>query len=57
MDRLEQNNSFNFLKGGLVYSDLITTVSKKYAEEIQTPEFGNGQDPVIRNVLQTCTAF
>ena len=48
MDRLEQNNSFNFLKGGLVYSDLITTVSKKYAEEIQTPEFGNGQDPVIR---------
>ena len=42
MDRLEQYDLFNFLKGGLVYSDALTTVSRKYAEEIQTPEFGNG---------------
>jgi starch synthase len=42
MDRLEQYDTFNFLKGGIVYSDIITTVSQKYAEEIQTPEFGNG---------------
>jgi len=48
MDRVEQYDTFNFLKGGIVYSDAITTVSRKYAEEIQTPEFGNGLDPVLR---------
>ncbi len=39
----------NLLKGGLVYSDYLTTVSKKYAEEIQTPEFGFGLDGVARS--------
>jgi starch synthase len=39
----------NFLKGGLVYSDFLTTVSRKYAEEIQTPEFGYGLDGVMRS--------
>jgi starch synthase len=48
MDKVEQFDSFNFLKGGLVYSDMLTTVSRKYAEEIQTPEFGEGLDSVLR---------
>jgi len=48
MDRLEHYNTFNFLKGGAVYSDALTTVSRKYAEEIQTAEFGNGLDGVFR---------
>lgn len=48
MDKLEQFDRFNFLKGGLVYSDLLTTVSHKYAEEIQTPEFGERLDSVLR---------
>ena len=48
MDKLEQFDNFNFLKGGLVYSDILTTVSRKYAEEIQTPEFGNQLDSVLR---------
>jgi len=39
----------NFLKGGLIYSDYLTTVSPKYAKEIQTPEFGFGLDGVIRS--------
>jgi starch synthase len=47
-DKLEQYNTFDFLKGGVVYSDKITTVSRKYAEEIQTPEFGNGLDGALR---------
>jgi starch synthase len=47
-DKLEQNDTFNFLKGGIVYSDAITTVSSKYAEEIQTPEFGNGLEGTLR---------
>jgi starch synthase len=47
-DKLEHYGTFNFLKGGVVYSDLITTVSPTYAEEIQTPEFGNGLDGALR---------
>jgi len=47
-DKLEQFNTFSFLKGGAVYSDLITTVSPSYAGEIQTPEYGNGLDGALR---------
>ena len=49
MDRVESYDTFNFLKGGIVYSDAITTVSRKYAEEIQTPEFGNGLEGALHN--------
>ena len=38
----------NFLKAGIVYADLINTVSAKYAQEITTPEFGFGLDGVLR---------
>ena len=48
MEKVEHYNSFNFLKGGMVYADLLTTVSRKYAEEIQTPEFGEGLEGVLR---------
>ncbi len=48
MDKLEQFDTFNFLKGGLVYSDILTTVSRRYALEIQTPEFGEKLDSVLR---------
>jgi starch synthase len=47
MDKLEQYDRFNFLKGGVVFSDELTTVSKKYAEEIQTPEFGEQLDGAL----------
>jgi starch synthase len=46
---LEFFGNVNFLKAGLVYSDYLTTVSKTYAKEIQTPEFGYGLDGVVRN--------
>jgi starch synthase len=45
---LEYFGNVNYLKGGLVYSDYLTTVSRKYAQEIQTPEFGYGLDGVAR---------
>jgi starch synthase len=48
MDKVEQFDTFNFLKGGLVFSDILTTVSRKYALEIQTPEFGEKLDSVLR---------
>jgi len=38
----------NFLKAGLVFSDLINTVSRKYSQEIQTEEFGHGLEGVLR---------
>lgn len=48
MDKLEHYDKVNFLKGGIVYSDAITTVSETYAQEIQTPEFGNGLEDTLR---------
>lgn len=45
---LEFFGNVNLLKGGLVYSDYLTTVSRRYAQEIQTPEFGYGLDGVVR---------
>jgi starch synthase len=47
MDKVEQFDTFNFLKGGVVYSDILTTVSRKYAQEIQTPEFGEKLEGVL----------
>jgi starch synthase len=47
MEKLEQYDRFNFLKGGLVFADKLTTVSRKYAEEIQTPEFGEQLEGVL----------
>ena len=32
------------MKSGLVFSDFLTTVSPRYAQEIRTPEFGSGHD-------------
>jgi starch synthase len=49
LDKVEQFDRFNFLKGGLVFADLLTTVSQKYAEEIQTAEFGWGLEGVLRD--------
>jgi starch synthase len=48
VDCLEYYGKVNLLKGGIVSSDFITTVSRKYAEEIQTPEFGFGLEGVVR---------
>jgi starch synthase len=45
---LEFFGKVNFLKAGLVWSDLITTVSRKYSQEIQTEEFGCGLEGVLR---------
>lgn len=47
-DKLEYKNDANMLKGGLVYADYITTVSESYAEEIKTPEYGEGLDGLLR---------
>jgi len=46
---LEFHGQLNFLKGGILFSDAVTTVSERYAREIQTPEFGCGLDGVLRS--------
>jgi starch synthase len=47
-DALEFYGKLNLLKGGLVFNDALTTVSKGYAAEIQTDEYGFGLDGVLR---------
>jgi len=46
---LEFYGNLNLLKGGLIYSDYLTTVSRRYAQEIQMSEFGYGLDGVVRS--------
>ena len=48
LDALEFYGQVNFLKGGLLFADYLTTVSRRYAKEIQTPEYGWGLDGVIQ---------
>ncbi len=45
---IEYYGDINFLKAGILYSDMVTTVSQNYAREIQTPELGFGLDGVLR---------
>jgi starch synthase len=45
---LRFNDSCNFMKIGIIYADFVTTVSKTYAQEIQTPELGNRLDVILR---------
>ena len=47
-DKLESYGEANYLKGGVVYSDIITTVSKTYAYEITTPGGGEGLDGLMK---------
>lgn len=47
-DRLEFNGAANLMKGAIVFSDVISTVSKAYAEEIKTAWYGEGLDGLLR---------
>lgn len=47
-DKLGVKNDANYLKGGIVYADAITTVSRTYAEEIKMPFYGEGLDGLMR---------
>jgi starch synthase len=48
MSKLEFYGKINFLKGAISMADFITTVSRKYAQEIQTAEYGFGLEGVLR---------
>ena len=49
VDALEFWGRISFLKGGINFSRIVTTVSPRYAQEIQTPEFGFGFDGILRH--------
>ncbi|HKT13602.1 MAG TPA: glycogen synthase GlgA [Terriglobia bacterium] len=49
VEGLEYYGKVSLLKGGIVFSDYVSTVSQKYAQEIQTDEFGCGLEGVLRS--------
>jgi len=48
IDGLEYYGQVNFMKGGILFADRVTTVSPSYAREIQTAEFGCGLEGVVQ---------
>jgi starch synthase len=55
--RMEFFGQVNFLKGALAFSDYVTTVSRKYSQEIQTTEYGFGLEGVLRDRAATVTGI
>jgi starch synthase len=55
--KMEFFGQVNFLKGALTYSDFITTVSRKYSQEIQTAENGFGLEGVLRSRSSTVSGI
>ena len=52
-----QKGMVNFLKCGILYADVVATVSRTYAREMQTPSFGEGLDPLLRARTATVTGI
>jgi starch synthase len=57
ISKMEFFGNVNLLKGALVYSDFVTTVSRKYSQEIQTTEFGFGLEGVLRARASSVTGI
>jgi starch synthase len=57
MSKMEFFGQVNFLKGALTFSDFVTTVSRKYSQEIQTAEYGFGLEGVLRDRAATVTGI
>ncbi len=57
MDGLEYHGQLSFLKAGLFYADAISTVSPKYAQEIQTNAFGFGLEGLLAKRHQEVTGI
>jgi starch synthase len=45
---LDFDNSFCMMKGGILFSEVVSTVSETYAQEVLTPEFGSGMEGILR---------
>lgn len=49
-DKLKFYDAISFMKGGIIYSDIVTTVSQTYSNEIRTPYFGENLDGLLNSV-------
>ncbi|HHO75433.1 MAG TPA: glycogen synthase, partial [Deltaproteobacteria bacterium] len=56
-DYMEFFGNINVLKAGIVFSDMINTVSPSYAQEIQTPQFGAGLESLLKSVSYKLTGI
>lgn len=56
-DVMEYFGRINIMKAGIVFADMVNTVSPSYAKEIQTPEFGAGLDGLLRSVSNKLTGI
>ena len=54
---MELGGDVNYLKGGILLADALTTVSRGYAGEIQTPEYGFGLDDLLRSRSDALTGI
>ncbi|MES2572069.1 MAG: glycogen/starch synthase, partial [Verrucomicrobiota bacterium] len=54
---VEFYGNLNLLKGGILFADHLTSVSERYAREIQSPEYGCGLDPVLRKSAEKLTGI
>ena len=52
IDGLEYYGQLSFLKGGVIFADVLNTVSPTYCREIQQPELGHGFDGILRSRTQ-----
>jgi len=57
IDKMEFYGKVNFLKGALTFADFVTTVSRKYSQEIQTAEYGFGLEGVLRGRSASVTGI
>ncbi len=57
MEAIEYYGKVCYMKAGIVYADLVTTVSKTYAKEIQTPWYGYGLDGLLRKYSHKITGI
>lgn len=56
-DKLEFYGGFCFLKAGMVFSDVVNTVSETYAREVETPEYGAGLEGVVAHLRRQSRFF
>ena len=57
IDQMEFWGKVNFLKGAIAFSDHLTTVSRKYAQEIQTSEYGFGLEGLLKSRAGSLTGI
>ena len=57
LERVESTEALNLLRGGIASSDAISTVSRRYAAEIQTPEFGWGLEGLLASRASSLTGI